>query len=643
MSDIFIAHVEEDADIALGIAKGLEKAGYRTWCYEVDSLPGQSYIVRTGEAVEQSQAVVIVISPHSLGSSQVTKEVVRAHEGGKHFIPILRDITHIEFQKRQPEWREAIGSATSIRVPSEGLNAILPLIIEGIKSLGIRPGYIDVERISRISSKLEEMPGLPPSPEGKAAKASPVITGPVTTRPTTRPVTTKPVTTKEIRKARKAKSRKPKIAGLVGVTVIAIAVLAVFLIRGGIIEKQGHGLTSDVPPSAPTITSPGSSSEPGPVLNNLMPTLQWNAVSGADYYSLAISRYPYGLANIIYNPQQLTGTSHVVPSGTLLAGERYCWNMQAHGPGGWSTPSNTLYFQISTEPATTLTYTLTVNLQGQGTVSLSPPGGSYVSGSQVTLTSTPASGWQFSGWSGDLTGSQNPATITMNSHKSITATFAQPTSYGGVLIKESEEISPAGEIDSFTFYGKAGETILVAATETGQDDHFDLSIEVFDPSGKSIAKSHAGYYNALARVTPVLSKDGSYSIIVQETAGLSGPYLILVKDISPSAGVPIAYGSTVTGELKPTGDVDVYAFEGKLGETIIAAATETGEDTWFDLKIEVFDSSGESIAEAHAGYYDNTAQIKSVLTENGLYSIRISEIDTSDPHTGPYTLSLQKV
>ena len=276
-------------------------------------------------------------------------------------------------------------------------------------------------------------------------------------------------------------------------------------------------------------------------------------------------------------------------------------------------------------------------------MSLNPPGGSYVSGSQVTLTSTPASGWQFSGWSGDLTGSQNPATITMNSGKSITATFAQPTSYGNVLINESEEISPAGEIDSYTFYGKAGETVLVATTETGGDTWFNLSTEVFDPSGKSIASSYAGFDEALNRVMPVLSKDGSYSIIVQETEGSSGPYLLLVKDISPSAGVPIAYGNTVTGEINPTGDVDVYTFEGKAGETLIAAATETGADTWFDLKIGVFDPSGGSIAEADAGFDVSSAQIKSVLTADGLYSIRISEIDTSDPHTGPYTLSLQKV
>ncbi|MFC1914714.1 toll/interleukin-1 receptor domain-containing protein, partial [Chloroflexota bacterium] len=126
MNDVFISHVEEDAHFALEIALGLEGAGYITWSYEIDSLPGPSYLIQTGKAVEESKAVVVVISPDSMSSHQVTKEVVRAHESGKRFIPMLRGITHIEFQNRQPEWREAIGSATSISIPKDGAASVIP-------------------------------------------------------------------------------------------------------------------------------------------------------------------------------------------------------------------------------------------------------------------------------------------------------------------------------------------------------------------------------------------------------------------------------------------------------------------------------------------------------------------------------------
>ena len=72
-------------------------------------------------------------------------------------------------------------------------------------------------------------------------------------------------------------------------------------------------------------------------------------------------------------------------------------------------------------------YTLTVSTEGQGTVTLDPPGGQYVAGTKVTLQAMPDPGWAFTGWSGDLSGNTNPVTLTMNSHKTVTATFTQLT------------------------------------------------------------------------------------------------------------------------------------------------------------------------------------------------------------------------
>jgi uncharacterized repeat protein (TIGR02543 family) len=37
----------------------------------------------------------------------------------------------------------------------------------------------------------------------------------------------------------------------------------------------------------------------------------------------------------------------------------------------------------------------------------------------------PAAGWQFAGWSGDLTGSDNPAVLVIDGNKAVTATFTQ--------------------------------------------------------------------------------------------------------------------------------------------------------------------------------------------------------------------------
>ncbi|GEM_PF-2922655 len=71
-------------------------------------------------------------------------------------------------------------------------------------------------------------------------------------------------------------------------------------------------------------------------------------------------------------------------------------------------------------------YTLTV-LATDGGVSRSPDQTTYDSSTSVQLTATPALGFHFLNWTGDLTGSENPATIVMNGNKTVTANFQANT------------------------------------------------------------------------------------------------------------------------------------------------------------------------------------------------------------------------
>ena len=68
------------------------------------------------------------------------------------------------------------------------------------------------------------------------------------------------------------------------------------------------------------------------------------------------------------------------------------------------------------------TYTLTTSATN-GSVTLNPPGGVYNAGTVVTVTAKANRGYQFGSWSGNLTGTHNPTTITMNGNKSVTANF----------------------------------------------------------------------------------------------------------------------------------------------------------------------------------------------------------------------------
>jgi len=62
-------------------------------------------------------------------------------------------------------------------------------------------------------------------------------------------------------------------------------------------------------------------------------------------------------------------------------------------------------------------------VDGQGAVARDPEKTLYDLNEVVQLTAIPASGWNFSHWSGDYTGSNNPTTIIMNANKIITAYF----------------------------------------------------------------------------------------------------------------------------------------------------------------------------------------------------------------------------
>lgn len=70
-------------------------------------------------------------------------------------------------------------------------------------------------------------------------------------------------------------------------------------------------------------------------------------------------------------------------------------------------------------------HTLSLATIGQGTIAAEPAGGSYYHGTSVALTAAPAPGWVFGGWSGALSGQQNPDTLVIDADLAVTATFLE--------------------------------------------------------------------------------------------------------------------------------------------------------------------------------------------------------------------------
>lgn len=63
--------------------------------------------------------------------------------------------------------------------------------------------------------------------------------------------------------------------------------------------------------------------------------------------------------------------------------------------------------------------------EGNGSVIISPNQNVYEDDTTVKITAVPEDGYVFHEWSGDLTGTENPANITMNENKTVSAHFVQ--------------------------------------------------------------------------------------------------------------------------------------------------------------------------------------------------------------------------
>jgi hypothetical protein len=230
-------------------------------------------------------------------------------------------------------------------------------------------------------------------------------------------------------------------------------------------------------------------------------------------YTLAVSVSPSGGGNI-----ETDGTAPSSYPFTYTFAEGRSVNLEAipaYSPnfinwsGDLSSSENPTTITMDSNKAVTanftqIIYTLTVdvspgdsNIEVDGTAPpLYPATYTFTAGTSVNLEAVPASGYYFANWGGDLSGSENSTTITMDSDKEATANLAQIThtltvndsqsDNGTVTIKPPQ---PAGG------YVAGTEVTLTAVASDGYEfDHwnsasFDLKnqITITMDSDKEIA------------------------------------------------------------------------------------------------------------------------------------------------------------
>src|SRR5689334_12457612 len=89
MTQIFISYSRKDINFARKLAGDLEKAGYEVWWDLTDLRGGDDWPRVIPAAIEESQFVIVVLSPNSVISDWVEKEYMQAISLRKKIIPIM--------------------------------------------------------------------------------------------------------------------------------------------------------------------------------------------------------------------------------------------------------------------------------------------------------------------------------------------------------------------------------------------------------------------------------------------------------------------------------------------------------------------------------------------------------------------------
>jgi len=198
--------------------------------------------------------------------------------------------------------------------------------------------------------------------------------------------------------------------------------------------------------------------------------------AGGTTYSLLVSVSPQGAGTVSLNPAGGVYTAGTQVTLTAIPNSGYVFSNWAGDLSGTTNPATitmnsnkTVVAVFTQQQVQQYTLTTSVSPAGAGTVSLNPAGGVYTAGTQVTLTATPNSGYVFSNWTGDLTGTTNPATIIMDSNKTVTAVFTQqqvqqytlttsvsPANAGTISLDPPGGVYTAGQVVTITAQANSG-------------------------------------------------------------------------------------------------------------------------------------------------------------------------------------------
>jgi len=146
-------------------------------------------------------------------------------------------------------------------------------------------------------------------------------------------------------------------------------------------------------------------------------------------YTVAVGVSPAESGTVTKTPNKATythGEQVTLAAAPLLAGYNFVeWQGDVTGSTNPVTVAVTKNMNVTAVFAQAFTVSTSANPPEGGSVILNPPGPTYAPGTQVEVTAAVNNGYTFTGWSGGLSGTENPKTITVNGNLNIVANFGQ--------------------------------------------------------------------------------------------------------------------------------------------------------------------------------------------------------------------------
>jgi hypothetical protein len=229
-----------------------------------------------------------------------------------------------------------------------------------------------------------------------------------------------------------------------------------------------------------------------------------------------------------------------------------------------------------------------------GTISPNSPtsDGFYPTGQQLTMNATPYPGWTFAGWTYDLTGTANPATLAANDETLVFANFnivatpltltsMSPTfanaggsdftlTLTGTGFSPDSLVSVNGQFRTVTYISSTELQVPLTADDIASPAAFQVFVDNFPAGWDGCAVF--GYQTFLVKAPLLTSQSINFAAITGTQTALTNIDLTATA----TSGLPVAFESTTPAVCTVSGTTASLVASGQCG----IAAVQVGNETY---------------------------------------------------------------